>query len=294
MSTFIAVVEAGSFVQAAERLRSSKAAVSRIVQELEGRLGARLLHRTTRRLSLTEAGAAYAERCRQILDEVDEADSLAGMSASRAVGQLRINAPQTFGVLHLAPLWGTFLQMHPEVTLDVSLSDRVVDLVEEGFDLAIRISNLPDSSLVSRRLARSSVVMCASPGYLAQHGAPQVLADLARHQIIAYSYWYMGDTWAFDTPQGRQSVQTRPRLRANNGDICRAAALDGQGIILQPTFLVGEDLHAGRLVRVLPELAAPDLGIYAMYPSRKHLSAKVRALVDFLAESFRDCPGWQI
>mgnify|MGYP003703463705 FL=1 len=294
MATLVAVVDAGSFVQAAERLRSSKAAVSRIVADLEGRLGARLLNRTTRRLSLTEAGQAYVERCRQILDEVDEADGLAGMSTSRAVGLLRVNAPYTFGVVHLAPLWGPFMQMHPDVTLDISLSDRVVDLVEEGFDLAVRISDMPDSSLVTRRLAGSAVVMCAAPDYLHEHGHPRTLEDLAHHHIIAYSYWRQGDTWSFDSPQGRQAVLTRPRLRANNGDICRAAALAGQGIVLQPTFLVGEDIQQGRLVRVLPELVAPELGVYAVYPSRKHLSAKVRALVDFLSDAFRDCAGWQI
>lgn len=286
LETFVAVVEAGSFVGAAEALRSSKAAVSRLVQDLEARLGARLLHRTTRRLSLTEAGRDYHQRATQILAELDEADSVASQATRRAVGLLKVNAPLSFGVLHLAPLWGSFLALHPEVELDVTLSDRVVDIVDEGYDLAIRITRMPDSSLVSRRLASTRIILCASPGYLSAHGTPQTLEEVADHSVIGYSYAALGDTWQLQGMDGMHTVHTRPRFRANNGDTCRAAALDHQGITLQPTFLIGNDLAEGRLVRILPELEGPELGIYAVYPSRKHLSGKVKALVDYLSMAF--------
>ncbi|HRE15913.1 MAG TPA: LysR family transcriptional regulator [Rhodocyclaceae bacterium] len=291
LQAFVAVVDAGSFVLAAEQMRVSKAAVSRLLQELEAHLGARLLHRTTRRLSLTEAGRDYVQRARQILEDLEEADNVASQSTNRAVGLLKVNAPLSFGVRHLAPLWGSFLALHPEVELDVTLSDQVVDIVEEGYDLAIRISRLPDSSLVSRRLAGTRIVLCASPGYIKAHGAPQSLEDISGHRVIGYSYAALGDTWQLKGRSGLQSVHTTPRFRANNGDTCRAAALDHQGLILQPTFLVGEDLAAGRLVHLLPELESEELGIYAIYPSRKHVSGKVRALVDFLAIAFAH-PRW--
>ncbi|HET7776794.1 MAG TPA: substrate binding domain-containing protein, partial [Azospira sp.] len=210
----------------------------------------------------------------------------------RAVGQLKVNAPLSFGVLHLAPLWGAFLATHPDVSLDVSLNDRVVDLVEEGFDLAVRITRLPDSSLVSRRLASTRILLCASPQYLAVHGTPQSLADLARHQFIGYSYAPAGDLLELSGPDGPESITLKPRFRANNGDTCRAAALDHQGIVFQPTFLVHRDLAEGRLVPVLPRYQPRELGIYAVYPSRKHLSGKVRALVNFLATAFEQAP-WE-
>lgn len=289
METFVAVVEAGSFVGAGESLRVSKAAVSRSVQELEARLGARLLQRTTRRLSLTEAGRAYYARSKQILADVEEADGAVGAVTGQPVGQLRVNVPFSFGLRHLAPLWGKFLARYPGIELDVSLNDRLVDLVEEGYDLAVRITRMADSSLVSRRLASTRVLFCASPEYLAEHGHLKRLADVTRHAVIGYSYSQFGDLWRLTRRDGvEEEALTRPRLRANNGDTCRAAALAGQGIALLPTFLIGEDLHAGRLVPVLPDYPPPELGIYAVYPSRKHLSLKVRVLLDFLAEAFAE------
>jgi DNA-binding transcriptional LysR family regulator len=291
MESFIAVMEAGSFVGAADQLRVTKAAVSRSVIELEARLGARLLQRTTRRLSLTEAGRAYYGRCKQILAEVEEADSAVGVVSGHPVGRLRINAPFSFGILHLAPLWGPFMERYPDVELEVSLADRMVDVVDEGFDVVVRISRLADSSLVYRRLASTRIVACASPDYLARHGQPERVEDLARHPVIAYTYAAQGDVWHFTTPDGEREVQTRPRMRTNNGDTCREVALAHQGIVLQPDFLVAADLAVGRLVEVLPDCRGPEIGIFAVYPSRKHLSVKVRALVDFLAEAFAQ-PRW--
>ncbi|HEY3049914.1 MAG TPA: LysR family transcriptional regulator [Polaromonas sp.] len=291
MQAFVAVVQSGSFVKAADKLGTSKAVVSRLVLELEAQLATRLLNRTTRRQSLTEAGADYFERGRKILDDLTEANLAASAGTARPVGRLRINAPVSFGNLHLAPLWGGFLQRHPEVTLDVTLSDRVVDLVEDGYDLAIRIARLPDSSLVSRQLASTRVVLCAAPAYLKRQPRLRAIEDIAAHPVIAYSYWSGGDVWAFEGPDGPVEVTTQARLRSNSGDTCLAAALAGQGLILQPDFIVGPDLKAGRLVEVLPQYRAPTLAIHAVYPSRQHLSVKVRRMVEYLAAAFKK-PAW--
>ena len=296
IEAFVAVVRAGSYVKSAEHQETSKAVLSRQVLELETRLGTRLLNRTTRRLSLTETGAAYFERCVQILDDLREADAAAGATTATARGRLRINAPLTFGNLHLAPLWGEFPKLHPAVELDITLTDRVVDLVEEGFDLAVRIAptgRLPSSSLVARTIADDRIVLCASPGYL--RGAPALThpADLAAHAVMAYAWWSGGDTWQFSGADGATAdVTVRPRLRTNSGDTCRAAALADQGVIYQPAFLVGPDLRAGRLVELLSDWRGPTLDIHAVYPSRTHLSGKVRAMVDFLAQAFVQ-PGWR-
>jgi len=239
MQTLVAVVDAGSFVKAADSLGLSKAAVSRYVADLEARLGVRLLQRTTRRLSLTEAGQVFYTRSKELLAGVDEAEAELTSRSGAASGLLRINAPVTFGILHLAPLWGLFRSQYPDVALDLTLADRVVDLVEEGYDMAIRIATLPSSTLVSKRLASTRMLLCASPAYLAAHGTPLHPRELAGHAVIAYTYWAAKDEWHFDGPEGTVSVTTRPCIHANNGDTCRAAALAHQGIILQPSFLVG-------------------------------------------------------
>lgn len=294
MQTLVTVVQTGSFVAAAERLDTSKAAVSRLVAELEARLGTRLLHRTTRSLSLTDAGRDYLERCRQILDDVAEADAAASASTREPRGRLRINAPLTFGNLHLAPLWGEFLRAYPQVELDITLNDRMVDVVDEGYDLAVRISRAADAStLVSRRLAGDRMVLCASPGYLAQHPPITQPEDLAQHAVMAYAWWSAGDVWTLHNGHETRAVNTRPRLRTNSGDTCRAAALADQGVIFQPAFLVGPDLHAGRLTELLPGWRGPSVDIHAVYPSRRHLAGKVRAMVDFLVAAFAQ-PGWQV
>jgi len=293
MQTFNAVVEAGSFVKAANALGISNAAVSRYVVDMETRLGVRLLHRTTRRLSLTEEGQVFYARSKELLAELQEAEDEITSRREAASGLLRINAPVTFGILHLAPLWGAFKALHPKVSLDVTLADRLVDLVEEGYDVAIRIAALENSSLVSRKLATTRIVLCASPQYLAQHGTPQHPGELANHAIISYSYRSAKDEWTFTGPQGPVSVRTKPCIHTNNGDTCRAAALAHQGVILQPTFLVGQDLANGTLVELMPDYRSEELGIYAVYPTRKHVSAKVRALIEFLATHFAGRgPSW--
>jgi DNA-binding transcriptional LysR family regulator len=285
MQTFAAVVDAGSFVRAAEALDMSKAAVSRYVAELEERLGVRLLQRTTRTLSLTAEGRAFHARCKTLLSELDEAEAEITASSTRASGLVKINVPVSFGILHLAPLWPAFMAQHPKVSLDVTLSDRVVDLVEEGYDLAVRIGSLPNSSLISRKLAATRVVLCASPAYVEKHGQPTQPADIAQHAVFAYSLLAMGDNWEFEGPQGKTTVQVRPVMHTNSGDTCRAAALQHQGIILQPSFLVEDDLRSGALVELMPQYRAAQFGIYAVYPSRHYISAKVRLLIEFLARA---------
>ena len=283
---FIAVADLGSFVKAAEALGISKAAVSRTVLELEARLGSRLMQRTTRRLSLTEAGALYLERCKQIVAALEEADDLLSSGNAKPTGLLRINAPLTFGVLHLAPLWPMFLERHPEISLDITLSDRIVDIIDEGYDMAIRIARLSDSTLVHRKLTSTSLHVCASPAYLDAHGTPSHPHELAQHQTISYSYNQSKDEWQFSGPEGPVSVRVSSRLHVNNGDSCVQAALGGIGITRQPTFMIDQHLRSGQLVSILDDYGSPELGIYAVYPSRTHLPAKMRAMLDFLTEAF--------
>lgn len=287
MRVFVAVVDAGSFVGASDALEMSKAAVSRYVAELESRLGVRLLHRTTRRLSLTPEGEVFHARCRELLGSVDDAEAEITSRSGEASGLLRINVPFSFGLLHLAPLWAEFMAQHPGVTLDVTLADRVVDLVEEGFDLAVRIARLPNSSLVSRPLTSTRLVLCASPAYLQARGEPVHPSELVSHDVLAYSLFSMGDQWEFTGSKGTVSVKVRPRLRTNSGDTCRVAALRHQGIVLQPSFLVGPDLLAGTLVEVMPAWRSVELGVYAVYPSRKFVSPKVRLMIEFLVNAFK-------
>jgi len=245
----------------------------------------RLLHRTTRKLSLTEEGDVFYARCKEVLGVLEEAEAEVTARRDRAVGVLKVSAPVSFGLLHLAPLWAGFMAAHPDVSLELSLSDRVVDLVDEGFDMAVRIARLPSSSLVSRRLSSTRTVLCASPRYLKAHGRPKHPSDLARHQVLAYNLLSIGESWEFTGPEGAVTVKVQPRLRTNSGDTCRAVALLHQGIILQPSFLVAEDLRAGTLVEVLPQWKTLELGIYAVYPSRKHVLPKVRLLIDHLARA---------
>lgn len=293
MSSFVAVVDAGSFVGAAQATDMSKAAVSRHVGGLEKRLGVRLLQRTTRRLSLTEEGRMFFERAKELLESIDEAELELTRRAGEARGVIRVNGPLTFGALHLAPLWGPFADANPKVSLDITLSDRVVDLVDEGYDLAIRITRIPESTLVTRKLATTRMVLCASPSYLERHGTPAHPRELDKHAVISYTYWSTRDEWQFTGPEGSVAVQINSRIHTNNGDTCRRAALAHHGVILQPDFIVGEDLRRGDLVELIPAYRSIEVGIYAVYPSRKHLPLKTRRLIDFLADALR-APVWRM
>ncbi len=288
---FVTVVARGSFVGAAEMLNTSPANVTRYINELEAYLGTRLLNRTSRRLSLTESGEAVLERSKSLLAEVAETEALVSSAALRPAGRLRINAPLSFGILHLAPLWPVFMARYPEVSLDISLIDRVVDIVEEGYDLAVRISSSGSTAHVARKLAVSRNLLCASPGYIARRGAPEKPADLAGHDCLTYAY--NADEWRFRAEDGTlHPVKVAGPMHANNGETVRAALLAGLGIGWQPGFLIGKDLREGRLVPLMPGYSLPDIDVLAVYPSRRHLSAKVRVMVDFLAESFRGTPPW--
>lgn len=286
ITTFTAVVDAGSFVKAADRLNMSKAAVSRHLVDLETRLGIRLLHRTTRKLSLTEEGELFYQRCKEILEAIESAENEITSHTDDVSGHIRINAPFSFGIRKLAPLWGIFHQKYPKVTLDVVLSDRLVDVVDEGYDVAIRIAALSSSTMVSKKLTDTRIVLCASPEYLKKHGTPTKPADLVNHQVINYSYWAGKEEWSFDGPKGKESVHIKPFMQTNNGDTCLVAAIAHQGIVLQPSFIVGDAIRAGDLVEIMPKYKSIELGIYAIFPTRKHIAPKVRVLIDFLVEYF--------
>lgn len=290
---FVAVATRQGFARAAEALDTSPANVTRYVAELEAHLGTRLVNRDSRKLSLTESGQALVERARAVLEDVAEAEAVAAATTLKPAGRLRINAPVSFGIRHLAPLWPRFTARHPGVALDVALIDRVVDIVEEGYDLAIRISRLGSSALPARRLASSRNVVCAAPAYLRKRARPKRPADLAELDCIGYTHAATGSEWHLSDERGTDhAVRVNYTMQTNNGDTARAAALAGLGVIWQPTFLVGEDLRAGRLVELLPGYRMADIDVIAVYPSRRHLSAKVRVMVDFLAEAFKGTPPW--
>ncbi|PWF22511.1 LysR family transcriptional regulator [Corticimicrobacter populi] len=293
MSTFIAVVNAGSFVGAIETTGLSKPAVSRQVSDLEHMLGIRLLHRTTRRLSLTEDGRRYYERSKELLAAIQHMEEEAGQQISQAHGRLRVGAPQDFGVELLAPLWPRFLAENPQVQMDVVLSDRVMDLVEEGYDLVVRIGQTPNSSLIGRPLAQTRLLLCASPDYLAAAEPVTHPTDLAKHVTIAYSYFSAGDAWCFSTDDGQAiTARVQPRVHTSSGATCRALAVAGQGIILQPDFLVYRELRSGALVQLLPEWHSHTLTIQALYPTRTLVPVKVQRLRDFLVDALAP-PPWQ-
>ncbi len=293
IEVFVAVASRGGFARAALALDTSPANVSRYITDLEAHLGTRLLNRSSRKLSLTESGEALFERGKSILEDVAEAEAITASASMQPRGRLRINAPLSFGVLHLAPLWPKFMQRHPEVELDVALIDRVVGIVEEGYDLAIRISRSGSTAHAARKLAASRNIVCASPAYLRKHGKPKTPADLAGHACIGYTYAATADEWHFADAQGADhAVKVACVMHTNNGDTARAAALAGRGVIWQPSFLIGPDLRVGRLVPLLPGYRMPDIDVLAVYPSRRHVSAKVRVMIDFLAQAFQGVPPW--
>ncbi len=293
MAVFARVVEAESFSGAARALGLSKSAVSKQVSRLEDRLSLRLLNRTTRRLSLTEAGTAFYQGCQRMVAEAEAAERAVTHLAGTPRGRLRVNAPMSFGVRHVGPALPEFLGRYPGLAVDLTLNDRMVDLVEEGFDVGLRIARLADSSLVARRLAPSRSVLSAAPAYLDRRGAPRDIDQLEDHACLIYSYQTTGEAWRLTGPEGARRLKVSGPLRVNNGDAILAAALGGLGVALLPCFICGDDLRAGRLVRVLPDWQAPpDGAVWAVYPAARHLSPKVRAFVDFLAERFGDKPYW--
>ncbi|MDJ0793839.1 MAG: LysR family transcriptional regulator [Woeseiaceae bacterium] len=293
MRTFLAVVTEGSFSRAAERLSMSPQLVSKYVAQLESRLGARLINRSTRRLSITEVGQAYFERCGDVLADIDEMESAVGDATGMAKGNLRINAPMSFGTLHLSKAVADYQREQSEVSVDLTLDDRVVDIVSEGYDMAIRIGRLRESSLVARKLAPIRLVVCASADYLAKHGVPDTPQDLKEHECLRYTLSSDADRWRFTGHTETDDVRVTGKFSASNGDAIRLAAMAGRGLALQPTFIVGDDIRKGRLQLVLEDFEVEPMGLYAVYAHRKYLSGKVRTFVDFLDGYFGSPPYWE-
>ncbi len=292
MRNFIRIVEAGSISRAADQLGLAKSGVSRRLVELEKRLGVRLLNRTTRRSSLTETGQAYYEGAVRLLGDVAELDASVADRETSLKGTLKLAAPLSFGLDHLTPAIDEFVRAHPEVTIDVDFSDRQVDLVEQGIDLALRIAELGDSSLQARRICGIRLLMCASPGYLEAHGAPRDLADLAAHRLLHYDIGGRPQ-WRLRDGKGREArVQAQPIMKANNGDFLRDMAIAGHGIVLAPTFIAWRALASGELVPVLPDHRPASLNAWAVYPRSRFLSQRTRAFIDFLVERFGGTPYW--
>jgi len=281
---FVAVVEANSFTKAARKLGLTKSAVSRRVSDLEDELGVRLLQRTTRRLSLTEAGARYFEHARHALLEAQAAEDAATELQRVPRGRLRINAPMSFGRLHVAPMIPSFLDRYPEIHIDMTMEDRVVDLVEGGYDLAIRVGSLPDSSLVARKLAPSHNVVCATPAYVRKHGSPKNPDALVDHDCLLYAYFSEANEWTFIRDGRQQTVRVSGSYRVNNSEALREAVIQGVGVARIPTFIVGPDIAENRLVPLLCDYTMPAQDIYAVWPERRHLPTKVRVFIDFLSE----------
>ncbi len=289
LDIFARVATTRGMSAAGRELGLSPAVVSKRIRRLEERLGVRLLQRTTRQVALTEAGQGFLERALAILASVEEAEAFAAQGAAEVRGTLRVSAPTSFGRLHVAPHLKSLFERHPALSLDLVLSDAFVDVVGEGFDVAIRIADLSDSSLVARRLAANHRVLCAAPAYLAAAGVPASVADLAGHVLLAHN----ASEWRLEGPAGPETVRVQGPLRTNSSEVVREAVLAGIGIALRSTWDVGPDLKAGRLVRVLPGLSGSHrVAVHAVFPSRRHLEPKVRALIDYLDGLYGQTPPW--
>lgn len=291
MGTFVKVVEAGGFAAAGRKLKMSPSTVTEHIQSLEQRLGVRLLNRSTRKLSLTDIGRAYYERCLQILADADDADNVVQASQSTPRGKLSLNASVAIPPL-LAPVIAEFTALCPEVTLSVAMSDRMLDLVEEGFDLAIRLMPVPESSLIVKTIGSYRLLVCGAPDYFAKRGVPAVPADLVNHNCLSFeaSPWH-GD-WHFGVGKDEMSVQVSGNMISNSANALRLAAVHGQGLTMLPSFLVADEIRSGRLVPVLSDFVRANYPICAVYPHKHHLSAKVRSFLDLLTKHHREHPAW--
>lgn len=292
MRAFVAVAKSGAFATAADRLEKSPQLISKYVSQLENHLNTRLFNRTTRKVHLTEAGERYLVRASQVLDDIDEMENQLGEMQTHASGLLRISAPVAFATLHLAPLIYAFQQQYPTVDIDLQLNDRKVDIVEEGFDIALRIGTLRNSSLIAKRLTAIRMVMCASPAYLSEFGTPDSLEALKTHNYLRYSYL---DADNEPLPHQYLSETTHDQLgglSCNHGGLLSQVAILGQGIVLQPTFICYEALKSGDLAVILPELEPAPINLYAVYAHRQLLASKVRAFIDFASQYFGDTLHW--
>lgn len=291
MEAFATVVDQGGFTDAAKKMGISKSAVSKHVSSLEARLGARLLNRTTRRVSPTEIGLAYYDRARRVLNDAGEADALVNAMQSEPSGLLRISVATDFGVNHLSPVLAKFLQKYPDIQINMVLNNRYVELISEGFDLAVRVGDLDDSTLRARKLTETSKRMIASPEYIRRFGSPARIDDLSDHKLLHYSNQASGNLWKVTAPSGeKRQVRTSGWLTVNDGQSLLNAAVSGLGIAYLPSFLFAQAMKAGDVVEVLADLPSDDLGIYAVYPPGRFTQPKVRAFIEFLVEEFSDDP----
>ena len=293
LQAFVSVVEAGSFTGAADRLDIAKSAVSRRVSALEERLGVQLLRRTTRRLNLTDSGQSFYEHSARILADLEEAEAAVAQEHGELRGTLRVALPLSFGVRHMCKPIAEFSRRHPRVRFDLDLNDRRIDLISEGVDLAVRIGHLADSTLIARKLFEARTVVCASPAYLERRGSPDTPEDLVDHECLVYSNLPDPGRWVCRDREGaKRSVQVHIAMTASSGDLLSAAAADGMGIAMQPTFIAGEQISSGDLVPLLTDYDWPVTPAYAIYPPTRHLSYRVREFIDFLAERFAGLPYW--
>jgi len=292
MNAFAKVVALGSYAEAARELGVTRSAVSKAVMELEQLLGARLLDRTTRRVSPTEAGRAYYERCVDIVASVEEAELQVSRLHDEPKGVLKINGPMSFGALYLGPAIADFMAAYADLRVELTLNDRFIDPIEEGFDVTVRIAALADSSLIARKLAPARRVLVAAPDYLARHGEPRQPEDLVHHRCLNFGHTSTLQRWQLTHDGKGISVPIASALCSNNGDVLKAAALKGQGVTELPTFLVGPDVKAGQLRVVMPDYPPTELGIYALYAPNRFLAAKTRLLIDFLVDRFGTRPAW--
>jgi DNA-binding transcriptional LysR family regulator len=286
LRAFVKVVETSSFSEAGRRLRLSRSVVSKYVAELEEDLGVQLLSRTTRRVTPTENGQAYFERALAILADLDAADHAVSQSHATPRGLLRINAPMSFGTMQLGPALVGFMKQYPELQIQLALSDEHVDPVQDGLDVTLRIAELESSSLIARRLMPIERVVCASPGYLKQHGVPEHPTDLRNHDCLTYGYLSTGNQWKLTGKDGDHWVNPRWTLCANNAEVLRDAAAAGRGVALLPEFIAAAALRDGNLQPILADYHAPPLSLYAIYPPTRHLAVKVRLFIDYLVETF--------
>jgi DNA-binding transcriptional LysR family regulator len=292
MRAFAKVIEHGSFSTAGREMRLSRSAVSKYVIDLEQQLGVQLLNRTTRSAVPTDNGRVYYERCVAILSEIEEADIAVAHLQAEPRGLLRVNAPMSFGTLHLGRAVASFMERYPELQIELRLSDQQLDTVQEGFDVTIRIADLADSTLIARKIVSARRVLCASPGYLKRRGTPRHPNDLREHECLSYGHLATGTQWKLTGKDGDHWLQVPSKLCTNNAEVLRDAAVSGRGIALLPTFIAGPDLRRGRLTAILAGYRAPELSVCALYPPTRHLSMKVRVFIDFLVERFGDKPYW--
>ncbi len=295
IQNFIHVVETGSITAASERSDLAKSAVSRRLTELETHLGVALFHRTTRKMHLTDTGQVFYQHALRIMGDLEDAEGIASQSHGELRGQLSIALPLSFGLLHIGSALNDFLKLHPNIELNIDFNDREVDLIQEGFDIAIRIADLSNSTLVARRLATIQHVVVASPKYLEHYGVPQKPEDLLHHQCLSYSLMRDYKTWVFtDTDQKEKKVVINPYMKASAGEFLREAAVHDQGVALLPSFIVHKEVEQGQLSLVMREYKAREVNAYAIYPSTRHLSQRVRILADFLIQRFEGVPYWDI